>query len=260
MFLEEITAHTRVVLARRKKDVPLPGLKKQAGERARPLKLSAALTWNGVRLICEVKKASPSRGIICPVFNPAVAARRYAAGGAAAISILTEERWFQGSLEHLRAVRETLGSRLPVLRKDFILDPYQVYEARAYGADALLLIVAILTPRELKNLLAISHELGMECLVEAHDEAEVETAVASEAKIIGVNNRDLKTFQVDLSVTWRLLPLIPPDRVVVAESGIRTRADVLRMQALGVDAVLVGEALMGAPDVTAKLKELNGQG
>ncbi len=184
-------------------------------------------------------------------------ARTYADNGAAVISILTEPRYFQGNINHLKDIRGALGNRgLPLLRKDFIFDPYQVYESRAYGADALLLIVAILTPGKLKTLLRLSHELGITCLVEVHNESELDVALRSRARIIGINNRDLKTLTVDLTTTERLRPLIPADRIVVSESGIKDRSDIERLKRCGVNAVLIGESLVSAPDIAVKMKEL----
>ena len=184
-------------------------------------------------------------------------AQTYASNGASAISVLTEARYFQGSLNHLKDIKKALGNKkLPLLRKDFIHDPYQVYESRAYGADSLLLIVAILTPQKLGELLLLSHELNMSCLVEVHNELELEIALRSEAKIIGINNRNLRTFMVNLATTERLRPLIPPDRIVVSESGIKSRSDMEKMRQWGVDAVLIGESLISAPDIAAKMKEL----
>jgi indole-3-glycerol phosphate synthase len=184
-------------------------------------------------------------------------ARTYAGNGASAISVLTEAIYFQGSLDHLKDISHALGDkRLPLLRKDFIHDPYQVYESRAYGADSLLLIVAILTPQKLEELLGLSHELGMNCLVEVHNEAELETALGSETRIIGVNNRDLTTFTVDITTTERLRSLIPPDRIVVSESGIKDRSDMEKLKKWDVDAVLIGESLVSAPNVAIKIKEL----
>jgi indole-3-glycerol phosphate synthase len=184
-------------------------------------------------------------------------ARTYASNGASAISVLTEATHFQGNLSHLREIRDALGNkRPPLLRKDFLYDPYQIYESRAYGADSLLLIVAILTPGKLAGLSRLSHELGMGCLVEVHNEAELEIALGSGAGIIGINNRDLKTFAVDITITERLRCLIPSDRIVVSESGIKSRNDIEKLEKWGVDAVLIGEALMSAPDIGAKMKEL----
>jgi indole-3-glycerol phosphate synthase len=173
--------------------------------------------------------------------------------------VLTEERYFLGSLAHLKDISDDLGSkRPPLLRKDFIVDQYQVYESRANGADALLLIAATLTPGRLKELLDLSHELGMECLVEVHSESELASVLSNGARIIGINNRDLKTFNVDIRTTKKLWPLVPPDRLVVSESGIRRRADVEKMKEWGVHAVLIGEALVSAPDIGARMRELFG--
>ncbi len=271
MILDEIVEAKAEELAGRKQTVPLTALQElirvQFFEEP---DFTAALKGDGVRLIAEVKKASPSRGVICPSFDPIELARIYARSGASAISVLTEERYFGGSLEHLSAISqemERLGVGgvefdqkeriIPVLRKDFIFDPYQVYESRTYGAAALLLIVAILSDSQLAELLALSHELGMKCLVEAHNEAEMERAVMSGAQIIGINNRDLKTFTIDLETTRRLRPLIPQDRIVVSESGIKDRGDVQKLQQWGVDAMLVGEALVAAGDVAEKVRELS---
>ncbi len=241
----------------RKKRLPLAEVRRLAKAQPPPLDLAEALRGDGVRLIAEVKKASPSRGVIREDFNPVAIAGIYAAGGAAAISVLTEAHYFQGSLEYLKDIRNALGeNRPPLLRKDFIFDPYQVYESLAYGADSLLLIAAILTPEMLVALCALSYELGLSCLVEVHNECDLETALESGAGIIGINNRDLNTFTVDLATTARLRPLIPADRIVISESGIRNRDDIDNLRRLGVDAVLIGEALMAAPDIAARMREL----
>ncbi len=213
-----------------------------------------------VRLIAEVKRASPSKGLLCRDFEPRRLAAVYEAGGAAAISVLTDARFFQGDLAHLAEVREQLSAAdaPPVLRKDFIFDPYQVWAARAAGADAVLLIVAALSDHALRDLLAETRRLHMEALVEVHDEQETQRALAAGARIIGINNRDLRTFEVDLTTTERLRPLIPPDVIVAAESGIRTPDDVRRLRALEVDAMLVGETLVrAAPDTRlTRVREL----
>ena len=257
MILDQIVTNNRLELESRKRIVPLAELQRMALEQPPPLDFASALRGDHIQLIAEVKKASPSRGIIRPNFNPAEIAQTYASNGASAISVLTETRYFQGSLKHLRDIRNALGNKsLPLLRKDFLGDPYQVYESRAYGADSLLLIVAILTPEKLGELLGLSHELNMSCLVEVHNEAELEIALKSGARIIGINNRDLQTFAVDLTVTERLRPLIPPDRIVVSESGIKDRSDMENMRKWGVDAVLIGESLMSAPNLAAKMEEL----
>jgi indole-3-glycerol phosphate synthase len=257
MILDQIVADNKSELEARKRSLPLEELKRAASAQPLPLDFASALRGDGIRLIAEVKKASPSKGVIRSDFNPAEIAQTYASNGASAISVLTEEKHFQGSLNYLRDIGNALGDRrLPLLRKDFIYDSYQVYESRAYGADGLLLIVAILAPAELETLLGLSHELNMSCLVEVHNEGELEIALSSGAKIIGINNRDLKTFTVDLTITRRLRPLIPPDKIVVSESGIKNRTDIEKLRQWGVDAVLIGESLMSASDIAAKMKEL----
>ena len=257
MILQKIVDDNLEELEARKRSFPIAELKRVALEQPAPLDLAAALRGDGIQLIAEVKKASPSRGVIRPDFNPVQIAQTYAGNGASAISVLTESKYFQGSLNHLRDVRNALGKRRPpLLRKDFLCDPYQVYESRAYGADSLLLIAAILKPEKLEELLELSHQLGMKCLVEVHNEAELEIALKSDAQVIGINNRNLNTFAVDITTTERLRPLIPQDRIVVSESGIKNRADMGKMKEWSVDAVLIGEALMSAPDIAAKMKEL----
>tara|TARA_B100000315_G_C14575013_1_gene587471 strand:- start:1425 stop:2213 length:789 start_codon:yes stop_codon:yes gene_type:complete len=257
MILNQIVANNRLELEARKQRSPLEELQKKALEQPVPLDLAKALRGERIQLIAEIKKASPSKGIICSDFNPVKIARIYASNGASAISVLTEGKYFKGSLNHLQDIRKALGNkRPPLLRKDFICDPYQVYESRAYGADSLLLIMAILTPEKLKELLRISYKLGMNCLVEVHSRAELETALGSGARIIGLNNRDLKTFTVDLATTKCLRPLVPKDQIVVSESGISNRSDMEKLQRWGVDAVLIGESLMSAPDIATKMRGL----
>jgi len=256
MILNRIVSHNRQELERKKRRLPLPVVQNMATEQPPTLDLANALTGDGIKLIAEVKRASPSRGVIRPDFHPAKIAQIYADNGAAAVSVLTEAMYFQGSLDHLTDIRKALLQKLPLLRKDFIVDPYQVYESRAYGADALLLIAAILTSDTLKELLDLSHELSMGCLVEVHNEVEIEIALNIGAKMLGINNRDLKTFEVDLTTTERLRPLIPLDKIVVSESGIKDRSDIDRLRASGINAVLVGEALMSAPDIAARMRDL----
>lgn len=272
-MLDEIMAWKREELPARQAAMPLTSLRALAATAPDPVDFAAALRTPGISLIAEVKRASPSRGLLCKDFDPARLARTYAEGGAAAISVLTDSRYFQGQLEHLTTVKETLAeakpdrsahpktrqptsqstnlptyqsTNLPVLRKDFIYDPYQVIEARVAGADALLLIVAVLGDHDLKRLLDETHRQGMEALVEVHDEGEVERALAAGARVIGVNNRDLRTFAIDLQTTARLRPLVPSGCLVVAESGIHTPDDVRRLAEMGVDAMLVGESLVAA--------------
>ncbi len=253
-MLNKIIAQKREEVEQRKQAMPLSSLEERIARREAPLDFALALGGDNTRLIAEVKRASPSRGLLRPDFNPVALARTYAQGGAAAISVLTEANYFDGSIDYLAAVREEV--ELPLLRKDFIFDPYQVYESRAYGADALLLIVAVLSQEQLAEFLALSHSLGLKCLVEVHSEGEVERALLSQAKIIGINNRDLNTFAVDINTTCRLRPLIPERRIVVSESGIRSRSDVEKLRGWGVNAVLVGEALVTASDIQTMVREL----
>ncbi|MFC1901072.1 indole-3-glycerol phosphate synthase TrpC [Chloroflexota bacterium] len=256
MILDEIITYTKRALEEQKRALPFEKLGNTASEQSTPLDFDSVLRGDGISVIAEVKKASPSKGVIRADFHPVEIARIYAENGASAISVLTEPEYFQGSLDYLRDIKKALGSRIPLLRKDFIFDPYQVYQARAYGADALLLIVAVLSPEQLGELLTLSHELGMKCLVEVHNEAELETALKSGAGIIGINNRDLTTFNVDIETTRKLRPLIPEDRIVVSESGIKTRQDMEKLRSWGVDAVLIGEAFMASDDIASAMKEL----
>ena len=258
-ILDEIVAAKRIELAESKGQVSLADLESAAANQPRPLNLSGALLGGGVRLIAEVKKASPSRGLLMPDFDHLKLAETYASNGAAAISCLTDLR-FQGELGFLREIKETGASqRAPVIRKDFIFDSYQIAETRAAGADAMLLIVAILEPTQLKELLEAAQTYWMQCLVEVHDESELETAVDAGAEIIGINNRDLHTFTTDLAVTERLAPLISRGKQIVSESGIFTRDHLRRLNQFRVNAALVGEALVTAPDIGAKVRELTGQ-
>ena len=258
-ILDKIVAAKRTELAEAMRAAPLAVVQQTAAEQPRPLSLYSALNGNDIRLIAEVKKASPSRGLLSPDFDPVRLAGTYVANGAAAVSCLTDPR-FQGELAHLSAIKQSGASgRAPVLRKDFIFDPYQVYEARAAGADGILLIVAILERSLLKELLETAQSLWMQCLVEVHDEGELKNAVEAGAEIIGINNRDLHTFTTDLAVTQRLAPLAPQGKVMVSESGIFTRDDLRLLNRYRVNAVLVGEALVTAPDVGAKVRELSGQ-
>ena len=257
-ILDDIVAAKRGELERQRSEVPLEALEQRIATQPRPLNFSGALLGDRVRLIAEVKKASPSRGLLCPDFDPVRLANAYVENGAAAISVLTDPR-FQGTLDHLAEVKHAVLSQgTPVLRKDFIFDPYQVYEARACGADAILLIVAILTPQKIAELLTLSRRFWMQCLIEVHTQEELEIALDAGAEIIGINNRDLRTFHTDLSVTEELARLMPRGKVVVSESGISVREDMLKLRRLGVHAALVGEALVTAPDVGAKVRELAG--
>ncbi|MDF7665683.1 indole-3-glycerol phosphate synthase TrpC [Bifidobacterium sp. ESL0745] len=215
-----------------------------------------ALKAPGMSFICELKKASPSKGIIAQDYPYLDIARDYEKAGAAAISCLTEPTWFKGSDEHLRQVAAAVD--IPVLRKDFIVDEYMIYQARACGASAVLLICSILDDQQLADYTALAHELGMSALVEAYQPDEVPRAIAAGARVVGVNNRDLRTFDVDFDHSIKLRPTVGPDRVFVSESGVATRADVAELEAAGVDAVLIGETLMRSLDKTAALAELRG--
>jgi indole-3-glycerol phosphate synthase len=257
-ILDRIVADKRTELAVAKATQPLDDLKRRAADAPASRSLAKALRKPGIGLIAEVKKASPSRGLLRSDFDPVALAQSYARAGAAAISVLTDRKHFQGSLDHLRGIRKALPHGPPLLRKDFLFEEYQLYEARCAGADAVLLITAILAPALLSELIGISRSLGMDPLVEVHDEAELERALAAGAEIIGVNNRDLRTFEVDLSTTERLARLVPAERLIVAESGIFSRDDIRRLAACGVQGVLIGEALVTAPDPGTKIRELFG--
>ena len=255
MFLDKIVAEKLKEVEQRQKAVPMPELRAAIMERPAPLDLAAALSGDNLRLIAEVKRASPSRGVIRADLDPVKLASTYAQCGAAAISVLTESRYFGGSQEDLESIKRAL-SDIPLLRKDFILKPYQVFESCAWGADAVLLIVAILDDAELGELLSLSHALGMQCLVEVHNRDELERALACDARIIGINNRNLKTMTVDINVTRQLRPPVPRGRIVVSESGIKGRDEAQKLKEWKVNAILVGEALVTADDVAAKIKEL----
>ncbi|NLN18059.1 MAG: indole-3-glycerol phosphate synthase TrpC [Firmicutes bacterium] len=262
MYLEPILRHKRQEIEERKRRLPLPalmsGLQKDAdpaggGERFR----QALHSHHPVALIAEVKKASPSKGVICEDFDPEKIAASYERAGAAAISVLTDHRFFGGSLEYLHGIARQVG--LPVLYKDFVIDPYQLYEAKIAGASAVLLIVAALVKEELLDLLALAHALDMAALVEVHTEHELDTALTAGAQIIGINNRDLTTFVTSLNTTERLAPYVPKTCTLVSESGIKTHEDLLYLAGLGVHAVLVGEALMRQADKEAAVRRLLGR-
>ena len=256
-ILKEIVAVKRREVERLKVETPVPDLEARIERRNPPLNFGGALMGASVRIIAEVKKASPAKGLLRAGFDPVDLATAYVENGAAAISVLTNSGHFQGSIEHLAAVHSVANPKgVPVLRKEFIFDPYQVHEARAYGADAILLIVAMLTPQDLAELAAVARRYWMQCLVEVHDEEELRIALDAGAEIVGVNNRDLRTFETSLDVTERLAPLVPPGKVVVGESGIDSREDVDRLGRAGAHAALIGEALVVADDPGSRLREL----
>jgi indole-3-glycerol phosphate synthase len=210
-----------------------------------------------ISIIAEIKKASPSLGIICSDFEPVRIAKIYEENGASAISVITDKTFFQGNIKFLPKVKTAV--KLAVLRKDFIIDAYQVYETKLYGTDALLLIATTLSTQQLKNLLTLTHKLGMEALVEVHGEKDLEKALKAGARIIGINNRNLKTLKVDLKTCLSLKTTVPEDKILVAESGIKTREDILLLEKAGFQAVLIGTALMQAKDIDKKLKEFLGK-
>lgn len=249
-ILDEIMTFHRENLPKIMREIPLADLRALASVAPPTLDFYAALKKPGVSLIAECKKASPSKGLIVPHYDAVEIAKAYAKAGASAISVLTDGRHFQGSLADLRDVKEAVGKKkVPVLRKDFIFDPYQVYEARVAGADALLLIASVLGDTDLKELLTLTHRLEMNALIEVHTEAELARVLPLQPRIVGVNNRNLQTFEVDFDNTARLRQQIPAEVVTVGESGIKTAADVRKMAQIGVDAILVGETLVKSKDV-----------
>jgi indole-3-glycerol phosphate synthase len=251
-ILDKIVAATRQRVAREYAehgDIPCPAS-------PRPFIFEQVLSGAEMSFICEVKKASPSQGVISEDFPYIDIAHEYANAGASAISVLTEPDFFLGADRYLAEIRKAVDT--PILRKDFIIDPFQILQSAVLGADAILLICAILSPAEIAEYIGIADSLGLSCLVEAHDEAELETAVNAGARVIGVNNRDLRTFEVDIENSIRLRKLAPADVIFVSESGIQTAEDVSRLHQHGVNAVLIGETLMRAADKQAALRELKG--
>jgi len=258
MILERILENKRNELARQKLYNSITAWEVQISTLPPPRDFRKAISARPApRLITEVKKASPSRGVIRRDFDPVVIARTYEANGASAISVLTDERFFQGHAGYLAMIKE--ATRLPVLRKDFLIDVWQIYESRAIGADAVLLIAGILSQSQLEEFLRAAESLGMAALVEVHSRKELERVLETPAQIIGINNRDLNTFRVDLQTTLDLVPLVPEELTLVSESGIHTREDLETLAEYGVDAALIGEALMAAPDIGATLRELTGR-
>lgn len=261
MILDEIMVYKRAELEQHQSATPLAALRAQGADRAEPLDFGVALRGETVRLIAEVKRASPSRGPLRLDLDPVELAMIYAAGGAAAISVLTDERFFWGDRRFLGQIKSKtaeLDRPIPILRKDFIFHPYQVFESFALGADALLLIAAVLSDTELAELSDLALDLGMTALVEVHSEDETARVLPVRSTVVGINNRDLRDFAVDLATFGRLRRLIPRETVTVAESGIRSADDVRAVAAMGADAILVGEALVTAPDISAKVEELSG--
>jgi indole-3-glycerol phosphate synthase len=256
-ILERILESRRAAIAELKADGVAAGLVRSVAQAPAPADFRRALVADQVALIAECKERSPSGGWLQRPYDPVSLARRYVANGAAAVSVLTEPEFFGGSFDDLRAIRAAVS--VPLLCKDFIVDPVQVQAARAAGADAVLLIVGVLDDARLRDLLEVTHGYGMEALVEVHDETEVERALRADAAIIGINNRDLATMRTVKDTTARLRPLIPAGPIIVSESGIDSRADIEALERLGVHAALVGESLLRAPDLDAKVRELSGR-
>ena len=254
-ILDRLAEHAKERVCEAKKATALSDIRRQAENLPRgTFAFETALKKPGISFICECKKASPSKGLIAPDFPYARIAKDYEAAGADCISVLTEPKWFLGSDDYLREITNTVS--IPCLRKDFTVDEYMIYEAKLLGASAVLLICSILSETQIKEYIAVCDGLGLSALVEAHDEQEVNTAIRSGARIIGVNNRNLKDFSVDTDNSARLRELIPQDILFVSESGVKDAEDVKRLCEFGADAVLIGEALMKAPDKKAKLAEL----
>ncbi len=242
---------------RLKIEAPVEALEERIAAQPQPLDFAASLVGKRVRVIAEVKRASPSRGVLRENLDVEWLAGLYVENGAAAVSVLTNRDHFHGSVEEMEAVAAIAHERaIPVLRKEFIYDAYQIHEARAYGADAVLLIVSMLRPDQLERLSSLAAERGMQCLVEVHDEEELEIALDADARIIGINNRDLRTFHTTLETTFELASSVPPTRIMVSESGFRSPKDIARVGEVGASAVLIGDALVTAPDPAAKLREL----
>ena len=257
MILDDIVEKRREQLEREKENFPLEDMKEMAlNSRRVSLDFKAALKADGISTISEVKKASPSRGIISEDFRPTEQAKAYEEAGADAISCLTEEHFFKGADKYLADIRASVN--LPILRKDFIFDEYQIYEAKVLGADAVLLIAAILSEEELIKLSRLAASLGLFCLTEVHNEEELQKVVRCKCDIIGINNRDLKTFHVDLNTTKRLAKLVPYDAVLVSESGMKNGNDIKEVKEYGADAVLIGETLMRSGDIKNTINELRG--
>ncbi len=253
-IIEKIVESTKDVISHDRMKKPLDELKGRCRDMPHPIPFSPAFRKEGVNIIAEVKKASPSAGVLCTLFDPVKIAKEYEEGGAAAISVLTEPTKFLGSIHALEQIRTTVS--LPLLRKDFIFDPYQIYQAKTSGADAFLLIYTILEKNQAEDLLLLGKELGLEALIEVHNEDELDSVLSIGAGLIGINNRNLKTFEVNISTTKELAPKVPKKSVVISESGINSHEQIIELRKVGVSGVLIGEALMRSTDRCAKLKEL----
>ena len=254
MILDEICEQRQIQLNAEKNRIPFTEIRRLAESSPSKPGFIEALSKSGLSCICEVKKASPSKGLIRPDFHPVELAKEYESAGADCISCLTEEHYFQGSSEYLKHIADTVN--IPILRKDFIIDEYQIYEAKYLGASAVLLIAAVLEYSRMKSYFDLAHELGLDCLVEVHTPEEMETVQKFNPKLIGVNNRNLKTFEVSLNITAELASLRQSEQLLVSESGIKTNQDMQTVQANGADAVLIGETLMRSDNITETLHTL----
>lgn len=258
MILKEILKNKEIELQKRKIIRPLEETKKKAYDlpkTTRGFKLAIFSPPKGkIKLIAEIKKASPSEGVICEGFNPGEIAKIYEESGASAISVLTDENFFQGRLQHLKEVKEV--TTIPILRKDFIIDEYQIYESKVWGADAILLIANCLSVEKINSFLNIAESLGLDCVVEIHTHEDLDKVLQTKAEIIGINNRNLYTFVVDIKTTFMLKLLIPRDKIVISESGIKSNQEVQVLQEKGIDAILVGTTLMKSGNIKDKIKEL----
>ncbi|MFT9496719.1 indole-3-glycerol phosphate synthase TrpC [Anaerosolibacter sp.] len=258
MILDEIVAYKKKRLEQEKLQTSMDILLRSLKDRKAAIDFKGALKkCGGLRIIAEVKKASPSKGIIREDFHPLAIAEQYEINKVQAISVLTEDKFFQGNVQYLQQIRE--NTLLPLLRKDFMIDPYQIYESKVLGADAILVIAAILTDKELVTFQRIAKEIGLYCLVEVHTQEELERVLGTEAEIIGINNRNLKTFETTLETTEKLMKMIPKGKIIISESGIHERKDMEFLEKLGIDGVLIGEGLMRAASIGEKLKELRGE-
>lgn len=253
-ILTEIAEHVRSVVQRRQREMPLAALRERPLYSAPARSFARAVAGDSRRIVAEIKRASPSKGLIRPDFKPVEIAKDYAAHGASAISVLTEERFFQGCLDYLEQIHGAV--RVPLLRKDFMLDSYQVVEAKSYGADAVLLIAALLEGAAMRDLREQASALGLDVIFEVHTAAELESALGAGARIVGINNRDLKNFEVDFAVTENLARLLPPGITAICESGIDSTAQIRRVEAWGIHVFLIGESLMRAPEPGKRLREL----
>ena len=259
MILDDIAVYRRQQLEREKSAVSFDEMKRAAEKISSPCKdFAGALKAEGISVIAEVKKASPSKGVIQPDFDPVATALQYEKAGARAVSCLTEEHYFQGSSKYLQMIRENIS--LPILRKDFIIDPYQIYEAKCIGADAVLLIAAMLNTETMKEYLKIAQSLDLAVLAESHCEEELDSVLDTGCEIIGINNRNLKTFEVSLETTVRLAQRVPKGYTVVSESGIKDNSDIQLLRSCGADAVLIGETLMRSGDIGPSMRELISDG